>query len=321
MPKEQPLLKIKLSGPGIKPGRIAIPVLLRVCEEAQAAVNRQAEALEAMRTDRPATEQVLRECTLELIALRKGSTTLDFARANKQESFLPELSLVGVEAVTAVAATLRAVGKKRGPKWIPPDPKVLDSLDRLGSLFDEGIGRVQWISPRANGRKAASAEFVPATLKRLRQRKQESLSLTTERPASPLNVAGTEGVSDGMGPETAIQESFLEGLLEPGEGKVRIIPPIGAPAVVTYGAEQSENVLEALHKPVRVKVDPKGRKLVDIEITQADTLGSSFFQHRSIDQLRAEQGVPAVTDLEALAGLIPEEDLEEFVADIYRDRG
>jgi hypothetical protein len=52
----------------------------------------------------------------------------------------------------------------------------------------------------------------------------------------------------------------------------------------------------------------------------ADARIWSFFSHKTIDELRAEQGVPAVTDLEALSGLIPEEDLEEFVADIYRDR-
>jgi predicted transcriptional regulator len=57
-----------------------------------------------------------------------------------------------------------------------------------------------------------------------------------------------------------------------------------------------------------------------IEEEEMDARMAEFFTHKTIDELRAEQNVPEVTNLEALAGLIPEEDLEEFVADIYRDR-
>jgi hypothetical protein len=321
MPKEEkPLLQIKISGPGVKRGRIALPVLLRLCREAQAAVNRQAEAIETKKSGRRTPELIERECTLELMALGKGSTRLDFGPVNKQGSLFSDMAAMGIEAVSAVANTLRDVQQKRG-KWHPPDARLLDALDDLGGVFEEGVDKVQWIVPRRNGHKAVSAELVPATLKKIRRRKQESLALEGSETLGPSGWVPPPPLPAIPPVQGAIQESFLEGMLEPVEGKVRVIPAVGAPATVTYSADQFENVREALHKAVRVKVDPKGRRLVDIEITAQDFFGSAgFFAHKSIDELRAEQGVPAVTDLEALGGLIPEEDLEEFVADIYRDR-
>jgi len=46
----------------------------------------------------------------------------------------------------------------------------------------------------------------------------------------------------------------------------------------------------------------------------------SFFEAKTIDQLIAEQGVRPITDFSILAGSIPDEDMDEFVAEIYRGR-
>jgi hypothetical protein len=315
---QKPLLKITISGPGVTSGRITIPVLLSICQEAQAAVDRQAGAIEMKISGKPAPESTIRECTLELIALtKKGSTTLDFAPASKQTFLLPEMASVGIEAVSAVAETLQDVNKKRG-KWNPPDPAVLDALDDLGSVFEQGVDKLKWIIPSQDRRhKRRTAEFVPATLRKVRQRKQEALPLASP-PASvvPLPADTITALP------TPVQESFLEGMLEPADGKVRIRPPFGPPTILNFGADKAENVFEAMHKPVRVKVDAKApHKLVDLEITAPNFPGSaSFFNHKTIDQLIAEQGVQPIADLEALGGLIPDEDLDEFIADIYRDR-
>ena len=45
-----------------------------------------------------------------------------------------------------------------------------------------------------------------------------------------------------------------------------------------------------------------------------------FFSAKTIDQLIAEQGARPVYDLSVFAGAIPDEDMDEFVADIYRTR-
>ena len=318
MGKERPLLKITISGPGVKPGRISLPILQKICQEAQEAVNRQAQAIEAKVGGKPASEVVVRECTLELIALKKGSTTLDFGPASKQLSLLPEMQSLGFDAVNAVATTLRAVSKARG-KWKPPDPDVLDALDELGGIFKEGVKSLKWIAPSQNGHKTTTAEFVPATHRKLKRRKQESLPLESSTPLAPT-AEGTSSVHSTS--QVPIQESFLEGMLEVAGGSVRITPLIGAPAVISYGADKAETVLEAMHKPVRVKLDKQGgHKLVDIEITaEMDTGTASFFTPKSIDQLIAEQHIHPITDISVLGGAIPDEDLDEFVAEIYRDR-
>src|SRR5205823_12408927 len=126
------LLEIRIDGPGVKPGRIALPVLFTICREVQQAVNRQAQAIESKATGKSIREEaVAQECKLELVGLREGSTILEFAPASKQRALIPQMESLGIEAVTAVAAALRAVNQKRGP-WQPPDSRVLDALEELG---------------------------------------------------------------------------------------------------------------------------------------------------------------------------------------------
>jgi hypothetical protein len=46
----------------------------------------------------------------------------------------------------------------------------------------------------------------------------------------------------------------------------------------------------------------------------------NFFSAKTIEQLIAEQGVRPIADIGIFAGAIPDEDVDEFVADIYRNR-
>ncbi len=61
------LLQIKVDGPGIQKGRIPIPDLIRICQETQNAVNRQAEAIEGRSTIHPGpvAANIQHECTLD----------------------------------------------------------------------------------------------------------------------------------------------------------------------------------------------------------------------------------------------------------------
>ena len=45
-----------------------------------------------------------------------------------------------------------------------------------------------------------------------------------------------------------------------------------------------------------------------------------FLTAKTLDQLIAEQGIKPIPDISVLAGAIPDEDVDEFVADIYRSR-
>ena len=45
-----------------------------------------------------------------------------------------------------------------------------------------------------------------------------------------------------------------------------------------------------------------------------------FFDAKTIEQLIAQQGIHPIHDLASLAGALPDEDVDELIADIYRNR-
>jgi hypothetical protein len=302
MRKEKPLLTIKVTGPGLRPGHIPVPLLVKICGDAQKAINRQAEFLAGKRSLRPGppTAEVAQECTLDLIGLRRGSTRLQFVPASEQQSLLP----IGLEAVAGVGAALHFVTHERS-KESPPDFGVLDSLNNLAEIFrsDIGVDKLKWMIPARNGTKGVSVEFNAKALPKLRSQLQSSLrfavAISSTRPSDSL-----------------------EGTLELTEGKARIVPAVGSPTLFSFGSDQAPAVLEATRKPVKATVDPKTHKLENIEITSKPVIDGdrSFFAAKTIDQLIAEQGIHPIRDLKSLSGAIPDEDVDDFIADIYRDR-
>jgi hypothetical protein len=299
MPKEKPLLKITVTGPGLRSGHIPIPLLVKICEEAQRAVNRQAKAL-AGKPLGPGrhTAEVVQECTLDLVGLKRGSTTLDFVPASEQQSLLP----ISMEAVSGVGAALKFVTSKRS-KAPTPDIAVLDSLDSLGEIFAQGVENMKWIIPAHNGTRQVSAQFNVKVLTKLKTRLQKPLPLADESP---------EGQPS----------DYFEGTLELTEGRGRIVPAVGAPTLFNFGSDKASAVLQATRKPVKATVDPKTHKLENVEITSSPVIEGNrrFFVTKTIEQLIAEQGIHPIKDLRSLAGAIPDDDVDEFVAGIYRDR-
>src|SRR5262245_57760361 len=85
--REKYVLKLRVEGPGVRSGAITVPDLLRICQAAQDAVNRQAEAMVGGQSLRPGpkTTEVYQECTLELVGIKSGSTVLPFRFAKPQE--------------------------------------------------------------------------------------------------------------------------------------------------------------------------------------------------------------------------------------------
>ncbi len=298
MPKEKPLLQIKVHGK-FKPGRIPVPLLVKICGEVQTAVNRQAQALEGKRTKRPGPviAAVARECTLELFGIQKGSTTLDFAREAEQQPLI-ESQTRSFEAVNAVVSTLHSLSRPKRSSPVP-DVGVLDTFNNLGDVFDKGVNKIDLIVPRHNGTKRAVAQYVPEVRK--------TVAARIKQPA--INVPSIDN------------PSMLEGTLEPTEGKCRINPVLGPPMLLGFEEGKAEEVYEAMRKTVKVKVDPKTRKIERIEIQeQPSALSGTFFEAKSIDQLIAEQGVKPITDLAALSGALPDEQLDEMLEDIYSSR-
>jgi hypothetical protein len=301
MPKSLPLFTIKIEVPSSRKGHISIPLLLKICADAQNAVLAQAGSIEG-------TEQI----TLELMGLRKGSTQLDFAGApspQMQLGYMEELSPAAGQAVEEIADALTGANRNRSEWGKAVAPEAIEALDDMADVLDEGVVKFEWIFRLpGNNTRRKTAQLTRTTQERIKARRDELVSekrsLTT-----PLRQA------------VALSESFFEGTLEMADGKCRINPPIGNPVTVTFGAEQLEKVLEARHRPVRVKVDQQSRKLVDLSVSdEGDVDRSLFFKSKTIEELIAEQGVTAVSNLESFSGAIPDEDIDEFLSDIYSDR-
>jgi hypothetical protein len=297
MPKEKPLLTIKLTGPDLRPGHIPIPLLVKICGEAQRAINRQAEVLTGKRSLRPGppTLQVAQECTMDLVGVKKGSTTLHFVPAGPEQAVLYPIS---IEAISAVGEALKFVNRKRNTTP-PPDIGVLDSLNNLGDVFDSGVDYLKWIVPAHNGTRQVSAKFDAKVLPKLKAQLQPLLPLGQEPPK----------------PQPS--DSF-EGTLELGEGKGRIVPAVGSPTLFNFGPDQAAAVLEATKKPVKATVDAKTHKLRDIELASFPGKGD-FFALKTIEQLIAEQGVKPIEDLEAF-GTLSDDEVESLIAEIHQGR-
>jgi hypothetical protein len=301
---EKPLLKIKVSGPAIKPGRIPVPLLVDICNETQKAVNRQAEALEGRRSLRPGpiTKAVAQECTLELVGLRKGSTTLNFAPVSDQQT-LPEVESMRAEAIHGVAIALKSLGRKRG-KPDAMDPGLVVALRDLSHVLDKGITKLQLIVPRHNAHKNT---FIADLTQEMRPRIEARLQQSLFSNGEALKQDGT---------------STVEGTIEITEGKGRITPAVGAPTLFSFGAEQIQPVYEARRKPVKAKVDPKTHKLKEIEelSTPLETLGtSSFFSSKTIQQLIEEQGIHPISD-PATFGMLSDDEVDDLLTEIHQGR-
>jgi len=296
-----------VTGPGVRSGRIAVPELIKICEQIQGAVNRQAEALEGRQTLRPGpvTARAKVECTLELLGIRKGSTVLPFGMSKTQMA-LPEALTLGAQAVFEVAATVEAL---EAGKHKHLDPGVLDSLNNLGSVFDgKAIVKIEFLVPRVAKRRQVKAAFTSAVRERV-----------IARMKSPGRKTYT-----------------IEGVLEmadfkPGDHKCRIAPPIGHPVLCIFDESLESCILENLRKPVRISgaatLDPyTGRtewmRVQTVEPIPSLSVGKQqFFLGRSFQELAHMQGAQPITNLGALAGAFLETDrVDEMLEEIYRER-
>jgi hypothetical protein len=308
--KIEPVLTLKIRGPGIRSGRVSVPDLIKICEDAQNAVTRQAEALEGRKTIHPGptTDQIRHECTLELVAIKKGSTTLQFALANPQIPLFPaDLGEFGAKVIGEVADTLKALGNGNHKREI--DSGVLQSLYSLGSIVQgDRITELEWIAPKRGTRKRLAGSVT----RKVR-----------ERVASRLSQ-----------PRSA--KAYIDGLLDmadfkPKDRKCRIDPAIGVSVMCSFGPEYENTIYALLRQPVRVhglaKLQAYTNRIESIEIEKIEPLASlalgegNFFNAPTIDLLAAAQGVKPLRNVKSLlGGIAADEDIEEFLSEIYTAR-
>jgi hypothetical protein len=303
------VLKLRVRGPGIGSGRIPVPDLIKICQEAQAAVKKQAEAMEGRKTMHPGpvSAAILEECTLELIKVGKGSTTLEFAFAKPQLRIAEmEAEGLGAQAISEVAASIKSLGNGNRKSI---DPGVLQSVYSLGAIVAEGkrINRIEWSAPTGQGRR----RLVASVNSTVRERAASRLSSPRYMPG---HVDGVLDMAD----------------FKPEDYKCRIDPAIGSPVLCTFGAGLADRIQQLLRTTVRAsgkaKYPAHGEKIELLDLQTIDPLpslssgGENFFKDSSLGRLADIQRVKPL-DASKLAGAIPADaDVDTFLEEIYSAR-
>lgn len=308
--RTNPLLKLRIDGPGVRSGAISVPDLIHICQAMQDAVNRQAEAMRGGQSLRPGPHSavVSQECTLELTGIGKGSTVLPFTLAKSQQPLpMPDMTSFGRDVVRHVATAVKALGSRKPSKNVHFEPGLLNSLLDMADVLDKGITRIEWIVPDS-GKRPLKAVFD----RRVKERVMERIKTPSSRTES------VEGVLE--------MADFKEQ-----DHKCRIHPPVGQPILCTFTPEQEEEIYAALRKPVRITgtatINPNNDKveaiaIVKIGVVEQLLIGAKdFYTGRSLEQLAEAQGVPPLDNPKVLAGGFPEsEDVDGFLEDIYSSR-
>lgn len=311
MPKGlQPVLRLKLRGPEVRSGRIPVPDLIKICQEAQAAVKKQAEAMEGRKTIHPGpvAGAILEECTLELIGIRKGSTTLEFGFAKPHLRITEmEAEALGNQAIGEVAASIKSLGNGN-KKSI--DPGVLQSVYNLGGLVE--------------GKRITSIDWIASASGKARRRLTASVTSTVrDRAALRLSL-----------PRYVL--THVDGVLEmadfrPEDHKCRIDPAIGAPVPCTFHPDLADTVQKLLRTTVRAtgqgKFGPYSDKVESLQLDKLIPLPSlasgegNFLQNSTLSRLAELQRVKPLSDPKKLAGAIPPDtDVDAFLEEIYSER-
>ena len=304
--KPRSVLKLKITGPDVRSGRIPIPDLIVICQQAQSAIDRQAEALEGKRTLRPGPtiDKVRHECTLDLVSLEKGSAVLGFDQAQPQQD-LPAMRGLGMDAVSKVAGAIASLGRDGNAEI---DPGVLDSLNKMGELLHNGVDAIEWIVPAQPGHRLVRARFTKTVHQRIAARLKPPKKTDT-------TVDGILEMAD----------------FKPAEQRCRIHPPLGPPINCTFNPDLADSVYDVLRQAARIEgkatVNAETGRTESIEIRSVQPLdpltvnAGSFFRGWTFDQLVHMQAVGPLRDLRDLAGVWPpDDDVDDALTEIYRHR-
>lgn len=222
---------VRLEGPAVAQGRIAVDDLALVAGQLQRAVQRIALVLRGEQGMRPGRRprEVEALTRLEVVALRPGSVTLDLDLAEGER---PLAAMdVGREAVERLVGGLTALAQGATPPfgW---DPGVLVALREMGALLRRGIERID-LEASAGGilRRARLEARTVETIGRLMRGSVRDL-----RTRDLRTVEGRLLMADFR--ETAT--------------RCRVHPPMGAPVECTFDEAQRQAVLDALTRYVRV---------------------------------------------------------------------
>jgi hypothetical protein len=303
----EPALRVKLAGPGIRDGRLAVADFVHLGRNLQAAVERIALVLRGeSRSLRPGRRpaDVAELCRLDVVGFGPGSAILELDLSEGERPFAEwDLGQAALDhLVEGLRCFAEAPGLPRG--W---DSGVLIAWRELGSLFERGIEQVE--VERRGMRIPSVAVFTRASRERIIQQIR----------APVQNLVTVEG-------------RLLMADFDDTRRRCRVHPLFGAPVICSFQDHQREAVLELLTRYVRVagqaEVDEQGRvrvlKIADIEPVDVpgDLEAYAFWEHRSAEELADIQGVEPIAHVQELTANLwdSDEDLKVFLAEVYRAR-
>jgi hypothetical protein len=305
------VLKLNVKGPAVRSGRISVPDLIRICQEAQNSVNRQAEAMEGRKTIHPGPvkDAIRKGCTLDLVRIGKGSTTLSFVPAEPQKRIpFPDQTTFASDVVEELAKTIKYFGKGKD-KDRAVDEGVLQGIYALGGIAEgRRITEIVWISPKTGGHKRIAAKVNRVLHERVAKR--------LSRPRK--QIVQVDGVLD--------MADF-----KPNDLKCRVDPAYGATVLCTFEERDSSRVQSLLREPVRVIGEgifqAYTERLESLHIQTIERLPSlslgegNYYAESSLADLAAKQKVKPVKSIVELSGGFPDdENIDQFLDEIYKAR-
>jgi hypothetical protein len=253
---------------------------------------------------------IVKSCTLELIALKRGSTTLEFDFADPQFR-LPDHRTLGADAVHELATNIKILGngasRKTKQKIVGEmNEGVLHGISGLTRMAKaHGFTQLRFVSPKSAKTPAVNAPVNDSVMRTV------SVRLSRPRRAA-VTVDGYLEMAD----------------FKPRDYKCRIEPAIGTAINCTFNPELADMVTSLMRRPVRVTGEgvfpPNSDRIETIAIKSIEPLPSlavgegNFFSARSLDELAKLQGICGPTPLGA--GFPSDEDVDAFLKEIYESR-
>ena len=310
----EPILILRAKGPGTEGGRIQLADLLHIGRYVQAAVERVARVLVGQADSRRPgrkPQEIIKECTLEVVAFSKGSfeIALDLPRTKFEAMHL------GVEAIEKLFEGFEKIVTNGEELPVGYDNGVLHCLRDMGSILGEGITEIE-------------AQTRTQRVRRTFTYSRDMRQRITEKIHGPVSLL------------RSIEGRLLMADFKHDGERCRIHPPVGEPVTCVFQEDLTDIVYEHLRHHVRITgeatEDPATGKIKNIKISDIESVelegetfepitGEEFWREKSLDQLAEEQAVRPLQCFEDILGRASslwenDEDFDAFLAAI-KDTG
>ena len=281
-------LLVRMKGPGVRGGRVALKDLLFLGQRVQDAVEGVARILSGQAESRrpgPKPKEIWSQCELEVVALNKGSfeIALDVPRVRL------EVMHLGLESIEKMLDGIQVVGSD--DTTMPPgyDFGVLHSVREFGQVLNGRVTAVEFETDR--------------TKRRVVRYDAKTRDRVIRRILAPVsNLRSIEG-------RLLMADFKHEGT------KCRVHPPVGKPVVCDFDENMAGTVQELLRRHVRVsgeaQIDPYNEEVKSIRISDIAPLErdvrdapsvEEFWLEKSVDDLAEEQSVQPLRKLDDILG-------------------